>query len=102
MEAGASPEVIERELAKLPAEPEVEVELWAEDEGPAATLFLSLGTQWRTAGPGFLIGLDYPAIEPTARMLGIELTPGRFLDLRHMEAVALTTMAESRRQERIG
>ena len=94
--AGASPENIERELAKLPPAPPVRViEMGEEDEGPAIGLFFSLDTQWKTAGlAGVRTGLDYNAIRPAAEMLGIELTPRIFLDLRLMEGEQLKIDAE--------
>jgi hypothetical protein len=97
--AGADAATVEREVAKLPAAQRTpEIELQEDDEGVAAVLFLALGTQWRSAGQaGILTGLDYAAIEPAARMLGLGLVPQTFLDLRHMEAVALKTMAAARK-----
>lgn len=56
----------------------------------ALKLFLALGTQWRFAGmDGQPVGLDYAAVEPAAKAIGVELTPERFADLRAMEAAAL-------------
>lgn len=100
--AGADAATIAREMAKLPAETATPaVELDAADEGASATLFLALGTQWRTAGmAGVLTGLDYGAIAPTAALLGVEMTERRFLDLRTMEAAALKVMADARAAER--
>lgn len=70
------------------------VELSA-DEGDSFALFASLDTQWqRHAMTGHRIALDYGRIEPSARMMGIEMTPQRFLDLRHMEAAALAEFAK--------
>lgn len=93
--------MIARELAKRPPEPDrPALALAAEDEGLSASLFLALGTQWRTAGTtGTPTGLDYAAIRPTAELIEVPLTPARFLDLRTMEAEALATMAETRRRE---
>ena len=45
---------------------------------------------------GVIQGLDYQAIEPTARLLGVELTPAVFLCLRTLEAEALRVFAEKR------
>jgi hypothetical protein len=60
------------------------------DEADTAQLFLALGTQWRRhAMTGMCLGLDYGVIQPTAQMLGIELSTARFLDLRMMEQAAL-------------
>jgi hypothetical protein len=56
-------------------------------------LFLALGTQWKYVagglGPPIRIGLDYAAVEPTARGMGINVTPRIFADLRVMEEEAL-------------
>ncbi len=48
---------------------------------------------------GVITGLDYAAIEPTARLLGIDVTPPVFLALRTMEAEALGVFADRRRAE---
>lgn len=69
------------------------------DEVEAVTLFLSLGTQWRE-GFGGPMGLDYQAIAATASMLGIEVKRPLFLDLRAMEAAALTAWRNLRRRRR--
>lgn len=93
------------EIARRPPAPEP-VELDEDDEGRAAALFLALDTQWRWTGSGMVagnggfgvrIGLDYTAIAPTAA--GLELVVDRrvMLDLRAMEAEALTTFSEARR-----
>lgn len=89
---------VEAELAKMPAPPAAEaIELGIDDEGVAVGLFLALDTQWRTAGmTGVLQGLDYQAIEPTARLLGLALNPAAFHDLRVLEAEALKALAEKR------
>lgn len=58
-------------------------------------LFLALGTQWRW-GPVGPVGLDYQAVEPTARMMGIAAGAAEFSDLRLMEAEALKAMGERR------
>ena len=94
--AGASPENIARELAKLPADdPEELLQLDAMDEGRAVRLFLSLNTQWLRAGlAGMRTGLDYRAIQPVAEMLKIEMEPQVFLDLKIMEAETLILDAE--------
>lgn len=55
-------------------------------------LFAALGTQWRVGATG----LDYAAIAPTARLMGIKLTPARFAGLRVMEAATLEAMAAER------
>jgi hypothetical protein len=76
---------------------EEEIELPEELQKPVC-LFFALGTQWRHAGmTGLRIGLDYTAIEATARMLDIEMTPQLLVDLRVMEDEALATWAEKQR-----
>jgi hypothetical protein len=46
---------------------------------------------------GQRLGLDYQAIEPTARMMGIEMTPRILPDLRTMEEAAMAELAKRRR-----
>jgi hypothetical protein len=72
------------------------LELKAAAEGRAATLFLAMGSQWRWAGMGERVGLDYAAIEPTARLAGVELDAQVFAGLRVMEAEALSVWARRR------
>lgn len=91
---------IAHELAKLPSDPEPEPIGLDIEEWTAASLLLALDTQWKTAGmAGVITGLDYAAIEPTARLLGIDVTPPVFLALRTMEAEALGVFADRRRAE---
>lgn len=62
------------------------------------SLFHSLSTQWRV-GMGGATGLDYAAIPPVAKMLGIkkkELS-SMFPDLQVMENEALVTMGENQK-----
>lgn len=61
-------------------------------------LFLALATQWRRAGmEAAPVGLDYAAVEPTAKWTGIAMTEERFADLRAMEAVALAEAGRRRK-----
>lgn len=94
------------QLARLAPAPAEAVELEEDDEGRAAALFLALGTQWNfapsgavqgTGGFGVRVGLKYEVIEPTARLLGIATDAQLMVDLRAMEAEALTVEAEARR-----
>jgi hypothetical protein len=70
----------------------------------AVRLFLSMATQWRLAGVGTMqraliirTGLDYGAIEVTARLLGQDApTPDTFARLRILEGAAIEAMAEMR------
>ncbi len=74
---------------------DAEIQLF-ETEAPSASLFLALGTQWnRHAMTGLHLGLDYAAIAPTAAMLGIDVGPDRFHDLRMMESAALIQFARA-------
>lgn len=67
-----------------------------EDNLETVLLFDALGSQWRFAGlQAVRIGLDYGAIEPTARMLGVEMTPVRFTEIRLMEQVACRELAKA-------
>lgn len=97
--AGADAATIARELAKLPPRPAAPDLLLDEaDEGRAALLFVGLETQWRTGGIAAVpTGLDYAAIEPTARLLGLELDGALFMDLQLMEGEALRAIAERER-----
>lgn len=74
---------------------EAQIEL-SRDEGDSLAVFLAMDTQWqRHAMTGLRLGLDYSQIEPTARMLGIEMSAQRFLDLRAMEDAALAQFAKA-------
>lgn len=56
-------------------------------------LFFAMGTQWRyaTAGLGGALrtGLDYAALDATARLSGVTMTPRVFDDIRTLERSAL-------------
>ncbi|MEA3018401.1 MAG: hypothetical protein QOI38_3123 [Sphingomonadales bacterium] len=87
-------------LATLPqrAEPTGELLELAPDEAGSAGLFFALDTQWRRcAMTGQRLGLDYQAIEPTARLMGIEITPMLLPDLTIMEKAAIDELARRRR-----
>lgn len=85
--------------AQLPRRPEAEPVELAPDEWEAVSLFFALDTQWRRAGlAGERAGLDYAAVEPTARMLGIDVKPRLLHDLRAMEDAALAAFAERARR----
>lgn len=98
--AGATPAQASDQVAALMASRGIapkpdDIELGANDEAPAVGLFLALDTQWQFAGMGGMrTGLNYTAIEPTARLRGIELTPGVMADLQIMEQEALRIFAE--------
>lgn len=73
--------------------------LW-DVNAPVFRLFDALGTQWRCAGMGGArAGLDYTAIEPTARLVKVDLVDGVFDGLRAMEHAALDVWAEKRQRE---
>lgn len=70
----------------------------------AVRLFLAMGSQWRQVGVGTMqramivrTGLDYPALDVVARMIGQEPpSPDTFARLRVLEGAALEAMAELR------
>lgn len=68
----------------------------------AVRLFLAMATQWRcqslnTMARATIVrtGLDYPALEPTARLAGLELAEDDFVRIRLMEGEALTAWREA-------
>ena len=64
------------------------------DDAPIVALFFALGTQWLRHGyTGARMGLDYRAIQPTAELAGIEITPATLPGLRVMEDAALGELA---------
>jgi hypothetical protein len=65
----------------LPADFEVWPENW-----DAFRLFCGLNTQWNHVGlAGVRVGLRYEAIEPTARMMGIDVSAAVFAGLQIAE-----------------
>lgn len=80
-----------------PADPVVEV--W-ETHWIAFRLFSALYGQWRM-GPGGPVALDYLAIDPVARLLGIKPadTAVAFPALQVMEGAALNTIHERAQRE---
>lgn len=91
---GAPPEIRDRCEA---SEPPIETVGVLPEGMDAARLFLALSTQWRFAGmDGVPTGIDYGAVEPTARLAGIEATPALFDLVRTMEAEALAARRERR------
>lgn len=80
---GASDETLaEWEGAKEP------FSLWP-DAGPAFDLFTACATQWRVAGLGGVLGLDYKAVQVVAEWIGVVVNRAIFDDLRVMEAEAV-------------
>lgn len=57
-------------------------------------VFAALGTQWRLAPMGGVIGLDYAALMPTLRLLGVARANWRevFADVQVMERAAVQAM----------
>jgi hypothetical protein len=103
--AGMDEAAIAAEVARRSPEPADTVELEADDEGIAASLFLALDTQWNwTAAPmvagnggfGVRTGLKYESIAPTAAALEITVDRQVMIDLKVLEAQALATFAEAR------
>lgn len=58
-------------------------------------LFLALRTQWMVgmSGP---TGINYVAIEPTARLMDLQVTPEIFNGIRLMEGSAMETMRDQK------
>lgn len=72
------------------------------DNEVAVRVFLAMGTQWRVAplstmAKAILLrtGLDYAALEPTARMAGHVLDDIDFARIRVMEGEAITAWSEA-------
>ncbi len=98
---GAPPEEIAKARADylsavLPAEYDV-----LHANVPAVRLFQALQTQWRTEALSTLgaarvvrTGLDYAAIEPTGRMMALEVDADAFSRLQVLEIHALNAWAE--------
>lgn len=75
------------------------------DNHTAVRLFLAMATQWRcqslsTMARAVVVrtGLDYAALEPTARMAGLSLGDDDFARLRLMEGEALVAWREASEQ----
>lgn len=62
----------------------------------AVSVFTVLSTQWRMAPMGGAVGLDYGAIHPTLRLIGVPRAQWAelFNELRVMESAALQTMRD--------
>ena len=60
---------------------------------PAVQLFDACLTQWRM-GPRFPVGLDYPAVFQTARVLRLRCRQGDMQNLQVMEQAALAWFVE--------
>jgi hypothetical protein len=73
------------------------------DNADAVRLFCALATQWRVVvvaglggGAAIHTGLDYAALPPAARALGLRITEDLFGGVRVMEAAALPILNERR------
>lgn len=84
--------VPEDEVAECLEEPEFVFEVMPAN-WPAVETFCCLSTQWRYVAGGIPVGLDYLAVEPTARMLGYPATREMLEALRIMESEALEVFA---------
>jgi hypothetical protein len=76
-------------LTQTEVEAAATVEVWPENVA-AVNVFIAMGTQWNV-GPGGAVGLNYPSLETTMRLLGV---PKReradvFEQVRVMEDAAL-------------
>jgi hypothetical protein len=87
---GAPPEVV-AELQEHGAAEEFDVlpENW-----PTVMMWLRVQTQWRVAGLGGAIGLDYTAVEAAMRMLRVPNRAEVFDGLQVMELAALEAMKD--------
>jgi Phage related hypothetical protein (DUF1799) len=69
-------------------------EVWPENH-LALVLLQKLGTQWLWNGAATLrLGLNYSAVEATARMAQIEMTPDLLARLQLMEVSALSAWVQ--------
>jgi hypothetical protein len=85
----AAAAIAEIEARRAGARTAQEIEIGPE-EYDAVRLFYTLGSQWRTHGmSGARLGLDYAAIDPTAAMMGLVMSPALFDDIGVMERAAL-------------
>lgn len=80
------------QMRRKPREDSI-IDIWP-DMADSVAIFLSMATQWNWSGSLYTLGrtrLIYEAIEPTARGLGLEVTPQVFADIQTMESEALAT-----------
>lgn len=83
-------------VAMYGAAPDIDPPMVWPDMLDGISVFLAMKTQWNvlsTMAGTFRQGLKYEAIEPTARMAGVELSPRIFSDLRTLESAALEEFA---------
>lgn len=100
---GATDEQIEQTRIRAARQADRELIEVHADNWDTVRVFEALGTQWRFAGlQGMRVGLDYQAIEPTARLLGVEITERRFAELRLMEQVAMRELGKQMKRTNPG
>jgi hypothetical protein len=73
--------------------PHEDFEVWPEN-WDAVQMFLRCQTQWRTAGMGGVLGLDYVAVSWLLRLYRVRDQRAVLEDLQTMEAAVLEAMAE--------
>ena len=73
--------------------PSDDYEVWPEN-WEAVQMFLRCQTQWRTAGMGGVLGLDYVAVSWLLRLYRVRDQRAVLEDLQTMEAAVLEAMAE--------
>ncbi len=84
---------------------EATIKEWTEPETPhcvevlkgnwqTVRLFYALSSQWTHTGFGHRVGINYASIEPTARMMEVEMTAEVFRGLQVMEDAAMAAIAE--------
>lgn len=71
-------------------------ELLPENEA-VADLFLACSSQWRIAGMGTPIGLDYAGLRAALSMMRVRPTPELFEQIQDMETGALKAFADMRK-----
>lgn len=89
---GVSPEDIAKILPPKPIEEE-HYEVF-EENWQTVLMFLRCQTQWRTAGMGGMIGMDYSVIQWMFKVYKVEDERQQLEDLQIMEAAALKKLAQ--------
>lgn len=79
--------------------PADKIRIWP-DMVDSVALFFALATQWIWASGGMAgawrVGINYQAIEPTAQLSGLSVTPTVFEDIRTLEQEALSVWNRKR------
>ena len=89
---GMSDQDIER-IMPVKQEEEDHFDVWPEN-WDTVLLFLRCQTQWRVAGMGGMIGLDYGVVEWLFKVYKVEDERQQLEDLQIMEAAALEKLAK--------